>query len=243
MQQKMLANSFTLTDYLEQFAMMKKMGGASAMLSMLPGAGKLKVNEGDIDERKIERTKAIMSSYTADSLIEQRNVISTAVAEAVEAALGENYYIDITNIALTNIDFSDAYEQAVEQKMIATQEVERAKAEAQKAEETAKGQLKVAEQQALAKIEAAKADAEAKRLAAEAEANAIAIKSLEVARMLGLTTIVDGVEVIKPDLTMEEAQLIADYLKYVEYITNWDGKLPNTYVGSDSNMGIILPNP
>ena len=64
MQQKMLANTFTLNDYLEQFAMMKKMGGASAMLSMLPGAGKLKVNEGDIDEKKIEHTKAIILSMT-----------------------------------------------------------------------------------------------------------------------------------------------------------------------------------
>ena len=95
--------------------------------------GSLEMLEARIQSVAIERTKAIMSSYTADSLIEQRNVISTAVAEAVEKALGENYYIDITNIALTNIDFSDAYEQAVEQKMIATQEVERAKAEAQKA--------------------------------------------------------------------------------------------------------------
>ena len=64
MQQKMLANTFTLNDYLEQFAMMKKMGGASAMLSMLPGAGKLKVNEADIDEKKIEHTKAIILSMT-----------------------------------------------------------------------------------------------------------------------------------------------------------------------------------
>ncbi len=64
MQQKMLANSFTLSDYLEQFSMMKKMGGAQAMLSMLPGAGKLKVNEGDVDEKKIERTKAIILSMT-----------------------------------------------------------------------------------------------------------------------------------------------------------------------------------
>ena len=64
MQKKMLANSFTLNDYLDQFAMMKKMGGASAMLSMLPGAGKLKVNEGDIDEKRIERTKAIILSMT-----------------------------------------------------------------------------------------------------------------------------------------------------------------------------------
>jgi len=64
MQQKMMANTFTLNDYLEQFSMMKKMGGAQAMLSMLPGAGKLKVNEGDIDEKKIERTKAIILSMT-----------------------------------------------------------------------------------------------------------------------------------------------------------------------------------
>ena len=64
MQQKMKENSFTLNDYLEQFAMMKKMGGAHAMLSMLPGAGKLKVNEGDIDEKKIEHTKAIILSMT-----------------------------------------------------------------------------------------------------------------------------------------------------------------------------------
>ena len=66
MQQKMMANTFTLNDYLEQFAMMKKMGGASAMLSMLPGAGKLKVSESDIDEKKIERTKAIILSMTQE---------------------------------------------------------------------------------------------------------------------------------------------------------------------------------
>lgn len=64
MQQKMKENSFTLNDYLDQFAMMKKMGGAQAMLSMLPGAGKMKVNEADIDEKKIEHTKAIILSMT-----------------------------------------------------------------------------------------------------------------------------------------------------------------------------------
>ena len=201
--------------------------------------GSLEMLESRIQSVAIERTKAIMSAYTADSLIEQRNVISTAVAEAVELALGENYYIDITNIALTNIDFSDAYEQAVEQKMIATQEVERAKAEAQKAEETAKGQLKVAEQEAKAKIEVAKAEAESKRLSAEADANAIAIKSLEVARMLGLTITVEGTEMIKPDLTDTEAQLIADYLKYMEYLATWNGKLPD--VVADGSAIVVTP--
>ena len=64
MQQKMMANNFTLSDYLEQFAMMKKMGGAGALLSMLPGGAKLQAEAGDVDEKKIERTKAIILSMT-----------------------------------------------------------------------------------------------------------------------------------------------------------------------------------
>ena len=63
MQKKMLENAFTLEDYLEQFESMQKMGGAQALVSMMPGlAGKIK--EGDIDESRLERTKAIILSMT-----------------------------------------------------------------------------------------------------------------------------------------------------------------------------------
>ena len=63
MQKKMLENAFTLEDYLEQFESMKRMGGAQALVSMMPGlAGKIK--EGDIDESRLERTKAIILSMT-----------------------------------------------------------------------------------------------------------------------------------------------------------------------------------
>ena len=64
MQQKMKENSFTLNDYLEQFAMFKKMGGEQAMMSMLPGMNKMKVSEKDIDEKHIEHTKAMILSMT-----------------------------------------------------------------------------------------------------------------------------------------------------------------------------------
>ncbi|MDE6557672.1 MAG: signal recognition particle protein [Clostridia bacterium] len=63
MQKKMLENSFTLEDYLTQFESMKKMGGAQALVSMMPGLSG-KVKDGDIDESKIERTKAIILSMT-----------------------------------------------------------------------------------------------------------------------------------------------------------------------------------
>lgn len=64
MERKMRESSFTLSDYLTQFEALKKMGGAGALMSMLPGAGKFKLKEGDIDEKRIERTKAIILSMT-----------------------------------------------------------------------------------------------------------------------------------------------------------------------------------
>ncbi len=63
LQKKMLENTFTLEDYLTQFENMRKMGGAQALLSMMPGIGG-KIKDGDIDESKIERTKAIILSMT-----------------------------------------------------------------------------------------------------------------------------------------------------------------------------------
>lgn len=63
MQKKMLENSFTLEDYLVQFEHMKKMGGAQALISMMPGlSGKIK--DGDVDESKFDRIKAIILSMT-----------------------------------------------------------------------------------------------------------------------------------------------------------------------------------
>ena len=64
LERKMRENTFTLSDYLTQFETLKKMGGANALLNMLPGAGKMKLNEGDIDEKKIERIKAMILSMT-----------------------------------------------------------------------------------------------------------------------------------------------------------------------------------
>ena len=89
MQQKMKENSFTLNDYLEQFAMMKKMGGAQAMLAMLPGAGKLKVNEGDIDEKRIEHTKAIILSMTMQER-ENPSIIDSKRKRRIAAGSGRS---------------------------------------------------------------------------------------------------------------------------------------------------------
>ena len=57
-------DGFTLEDFLEQLQAVKKMGNLSSMLSMLPGAGKMKNQLADLDDNQLKRTEAIIQSMT-----------------------------------------------------------------------------------------------------------------------------------------------------------------------------------
>jgi len=86
MQKKMLENTFTLEDYLTQFESMKKMGGAQALLAMMPGVGN-KVKADDIDESRIERTKAIILSMTKRERYEP-SIINSSRKKRIAAGSG-----------------------------------------------------------------------------------------------------------------------------------------------------------
>ena len=86
MQKKMLENTFTLEDYLVQFESMKKMGGAQAVLAMMPGVGG-KVKADDIDENRIERTKAIILSMTKRERVEP-SIINSSRKKRIAAGSG-----------------------------------------------------------------------------------------------------------------------------------------------------------
>ncbi len=66
MEKKLRENSFTLDDYLVQFSQLKKMGNISDIINMIPGAGKLKLNENSIDEKTLEKNKSIILSMTKE---------------------------------------------------------------------------------------------------------------------------------------------------------------------------------
>jgi regulator of protease activity HflC (stomatin/prohibitin superfamily) len=212
--------------------------------------GTLEVLQSRIQSIAIEKTKSVLSSYKAMDIIADRATMSPLVETAIKEAIGDKYFVTVSTVVLTNIDFSDAFEKAVEDKMIAEQnqlkqeyentaKVNAAEAEKQatiKAQEAKAEADKIA---ANAKIEIAKAEAEAILTKANAEAEALGIQALEVARMLGFTEFVDSVEQIKSDLTIEEATLIKSYIEYIEYMNTWDGVLPDTVVGSDAS--VILP--
>ncbi len=65
MEAKFKKASFGFDDYLESMNQMRKMGGLSSILSMLPGmGGQLKGLEDSIDEKMLARTEAIILSMT-----------------------------------------------------------------------------------------------------------------------------------------------------------------------------------
>ena len=86
LQKKMFENTFTLEDYLVQFESMKKMGGAQAVLAMMPGMGG-KVRAEDINEDKIERTKAIILSMTKRERMEPA-IINSSRKKRIAAGSG-----------------------------------------------------------------------------------------------------------------------------------------------------------
>ncbi len=174
--------------------------------------GSLLTLQNRIQSIAIEKTKSTLSSHKAMDIIADRASMSPAVETAIKDAVGEEYFVDISAVVLTNIDFSDAFEQAVEDKMIAEQSKLKAEYENETKINQAKAEAEAKLEAAQAEIEIAKAQAEAKKIAAEAEAEANRI--------------------VQESLT---ESILKD-----KYIAKWDGKLPEVMTGND-NTSVMIP--
>ncbi|MBA2625501.1 MAG: signal recognition particle protein, partial [Acidimicrobiia bacterium] len=64
-EQAILEGSFTLDDFLEQMAQVRKMGPLSGIIGMLPGVPK-EVKDADIGEKELNRVEAIIRSMTTE---------------------------------------------------------------------------------------------------------------------------------------------------------------------------------
>ena len=204
----------------------------------------------------IEKAKAVLSTKNAMTIITSRSEVSPLVEENIKQTVSNGYYVDIITVVITNIDFTDAFEQTVEQKMIAEQEKLKAEYEKEKAIIEAEKALEVAKLDAQAKIAEAEGNAKAQIEIASAEAESIRLKSIEAARLLGFEIIdvtdEDGKTTQTIDFTVKsdaEINTISEYLKYIEYLNTWDGKLPEVVAGDNTGILVtpggdtVTPNP
>lgn len=64
LEKKIREQSFTLDDYLDQFAQIKNMGSMEQILGMMPGVNASALKDAKIDEKVVARTEAIIKSMT-----------------------------------------------------------------------------------------------------------------------------------------------------------------------------------
>ena len=64
LEKKLREASFTLEDYMEQFAQLRKMGNIESLLGMMPGIKPGALKDAKIDEKQLDRTEAIIRSMT-----------------------------------------------------------------------------------------------------------------------------------------------------------------------------------
>lgn len=176
----------------------------------------------------VECVKVATAKYTAEELVNERSALATLIEEMLRECL-QVQDIEVVNTAIEDMDFTDAFTNAVEAKQVAAQN--KLKAETEQAQKTMEAQNEAAravitaEAEAEKKKIAAEADAEIKRVAAKAEADAIREKA-------------DAEAEANNKIAASLSQALIDY----NYIQSWNGQLPGTYVGSENVSTILNPD-
>jgi regulator of protease activity HflC (stomatin/prohibitin superfamily) len=114
-----------------------------------------------LDRQVPEEVKNVFGKFNAVTAIQERERLSREVQEAIQKSVSTPLLI-VESVQIENIDFSDAYEQSIEQRMLAEVEVQKVQQNAQR--EKVQAEIAVIQ---------AKAEADAVKLKGDAEAHAI----------------------------------------------------------------------
>lgn len=168
-----------------------------------------------INPRMMENTKAVFSKYTAENLVSTREVLSTQIQEALSEEM-DKYGINIISVSIENIDFTDAFTDAVEAKQVAAQK--KLQAEIEQEQKTMETQ-----QQAERQRIAAEAEATVAKINADAAAYAIKVESEAEAEANKLI-----------------AESLTDALIAFNEVEQWNGELPAYVSGGAADALPIL---
>lgn len=171
-----------------------------------------------------ESIKAEIAKYKVTELIAKRPDIHHNVQAAINAWLNK-YDLEVLEIAIADIDFSDKYDAAIEAKQVQEQQALQKQYELQKTETEAKMAAAKAKGEADSKIAEATGAAESVKLAAQAEADALRIRGEAQA-----------------DFNRRVSESLSPLLIQNEYLKRWDGKLPTYSLGASGTM-LMLPTP
>lgn len=141
-----------------------------------------------INPKVHEELKTVFGRYNAVTSIQDRGKLNADIREAITKAV--HAPVTIENVQIENIDFSKAYENSIEQRMLAEVEVQKLRQNAEREKVSAEIVVTKATAEANAVRQRALADSEAITLRGNAEATAIAARGkalLDNPRIVELT--------------------------------------------------------
>ena len=89
LEEKLRKNEFDLNDFLAQMQQMKKMGPLSQLVKMIPGVNAKALENADLDDRKVLRIEAIITSMT-DSERSDPSIINASRKRRIAAGSGND---------------------------------------------------------------------------------------------------------------------------------------------------------
>ena len=172
-----------------------------------------------------EAVKDVFAKYSAESLIESRASVSKQIQEILIEAVSV-YNIEIVSASIENIDFTDSFTNAVEEKQVAEQN--KLKAQTEQEQKTIE-----AAAEAERKVIAAQADSDTAIIAAQADA--------EVAKIAADSAEYQGQK--DAAIMSNLGEMLTRYPELIDYYytQNWNGELPDTYV-SDGTLPVLNLN-
>ena len=186
-----------------------------------------------IIEPKIEdAVKTITAQYNAENLVSKRAELGDKIEMLLTDSLS-SYNIIVTSTAVENLDFTDEFTNAVEAKQVAEQNKIKAKTEQERQTMEKEEELKRNEAAALSAAKVAKTEAEAAAEVAKIQANA----DLEVSKIQADAAEYAGQKEAAKNKAISES-ITEELIKYY-YILQWNGELPETYMGTE-NVNTIL---
>ena len=81
---RMLKGKFDMNDFLEQIGVLKKMGSLSEMVEKIPGMAEAMPEGAKIDDRELDRIKAVISSMTDDERRHPERFVVTSWEEVID---------------------------------------------------------------------------------------------------------------------------------------------------------------
>ena len=98
---KIRQQTFTLDDYLDQFAQLKNMGSMEQIMSMMPGMNSAAMKDAKVDEKMLARQEAIIKSMTKQ---EREKPEILAASRKIRIAKGSGTSVEEVNKLLKQFD-------------------------------------------------------------------------------------------------------------------------------------------